>query len=143
MSSSLIFKKLVENAIIPKCGSEGANGYDISAVEDTIIPSHGRAVVFTGISIRVPDGMYCSIDPPSGRLARGIAILMGAIDKNNGEVKVILYNTANNDFVIRSGEHVAQLILEKNQTPEVDAVLELTDTVRGAGRFGSTGIRPL
>jgi len=145
MPSSLLVKKLVENAVIPQRGSEDAAGYDISSVEDTVIPSHGRAVVSTGISISVPDGTYGRIAPRSGiAYKHGIDVLAGVIDKDfRGEVKVILYNTSDSDFVIHPGDRVAQLILEKIETPDVAVVLELIDTVRGAGRFGSTGIKPL
>ncbi|APC25798.1 dUTPase [Only Syngen Nebraska virus 5] len=140
--ASLLVKKLVDNATIPTRGSEGAAGYDISSVGDIVIPALGRAAVSTGISIRVPDGTYGRIAPRSGLAYKyGIDVLAGVIDKDfRGEVKVILYNTSERDYIVKTGDRIAQLILEQIVTPDVAVVLELEDTERGAGGFGSTGI---
>jgi dUTP pyrophosphatase len=140
--SSLLVKKLVENAAIPTRGSEGAAGYDIASVENTVIPALGRAAVSTGISIRVPDGTYGRIAPRSGLAYKyGIDVLAGVIDSDyTGEVKVILYNTSERDYIVKSGDRIAQLVLEQIVTPDVAVVLDLNDTTRGSGGFGSTGI---
>lgn len=140
--SSLLVKKLVESATTPMRGSEGAAGYDISSVEDVVVPAMGRIAVSTGISIRVPDGTYGRIAPRSGLAYKyGIDVLAGVIDEDyTGEVKVILYNTTERDYIIKKGDRIAQLILEQIVTPGVAVVLDLSDTARGSGGFGSTGI---
>nr|AAW51453.1 deoxyuridine triphosphatase [Paramecium bursaria Chlorella virus SH6A] len=140
--SSLLVKKLVETATTPMRGSEGAAGYDISSVEDVVIPAMGRVAVSTGLSIRVPDGTYGRIAPRSGLAYKyGIDVLAGVIDSDyRGELKAILYNSGERDYIIKTGDRIAQLILEKIETPDVAVVIELEDTIRGGGGFGSTGI---
>lgn len=140
--ASLLVKKLVNNAAIPSRGSEGAAGYDISSVEDVVIPAMGRVAVSTGISIRVPDGTYGRIAPRSGLAYKyGIDVLAGVIDSDyTGEVKVILYNSGERDYIVKPGDRVAQLVLEQIVTPDVAVVLDMNDTARGSGGFGSTGV---
>ena len=138
----LMVKKLVEHAIVPRRATEMAAGYDISASEDAKIPSRGRAAVPTGISIGLPEGTDGRIAPRSGLAYKfGIDVLAGVIDVDYcGEVKVILYNSGEHPFNIQRGDRVAQLIIEKIETPDVAVVLELSETVRGDGGFGSTGV---
>ncbi|AGE55058.1 dUTPase [Paramecium bursaria Chlorella virus NYs1] len=140
--SSLLIKKLVVNAIVPTRATEGSAGYDISSIEDVVIPASGRVAVSTGLSIRVPNGTYGRIAPRSGLAYKyGIDVLAGVIDSDFvGEIKVILYNTSERDYIIKKGDRIAQLILEQNMTPDVAIVLELEDTMRGEGGFGSTGV---
>ena len=139
---SLLVKKLHADAVVPSRGSEGAAGYDLASVVDIVVPSMGRVAVSTGLSIRVPEGTYGRIAPRSGLAYKyGIDVLAGVIDEDyRGEVKVILYNTSERDFIIKKGDRIAQLVLEKIVTPDVALVLELEDTSRGAGGFGSTGV---
>ena len=138
---ALLIKKLVPEAIIPARGSDGAAGYDISSVVDIVVPALGRSAVATGLAIRVPEGTYGRVAPRSGLAYKhGIDVLAGVIDEDyRGEVKVILYNTSERDYIIKKGDRIAQLILEKIVTPDVAIVLELEDTERGVGGFGSTG----
>ncbi|AGE54375.1 dUTP pyrophosphatase [Paramecium bursaria Chlorella virus NY2B] len=140
--SSLLIKKLVVNAIVPTRATEGSAGYDISSIEDVVIPASGRVAVSTGLSIRVPNGTYGRIAPRSGLAYKyGIDVLAGVIDSDFvGEIKVILYNTSERDYIIKKGDRIAQLILEQIMTPDVAIVLELEDTMRGEGGFGSTGV---
>jgi len=138
---AFLIKQLVPEAIIPARGSDGAAGYDISSVVDTVVPALGRTAVATGLAIRVPEGTYGRVAPRSGLAYKhGIDVLAGVIDEDyRGEVKVILYNTSERDYIIKKGDRIAQLILEKIVTPDVALVLELEDTERGVGGFGSTG----
>jgi len=140
--SPLLVKKLVEDATVPHRATELAAGYDISASEDAKIPSKGRFAVSTGISIGLPEGTYGRIAPRSGLAYKfGIDVLAGVIDADyRGEVKVILYNSGEHPFVIKKGDRIAQLIIEKNETPDVAVVMDIDDTVRGTGGFGSTGV---
>ena len=138
---ALLIKKLMPEAIIPSRGSNGAAGYDLSSVVDIVVPGLGRVAVATGLAIRVPEGTYGRIAPRSGLAYKhGIDVLAGVIDEDyRGEVKVILYNTSERDYIIKKGDRIAQLILEKIVTPDVALVIDLEDTGRGVGGFGSTG----
>jgi dUTP pyrophosphatase len=139
---ALLVKKLVDNAVVPTRATEGAAGYDLTSVEKIVVPSLGRAAVPLGVSIQVPHGTYGRIAPRSGLAFKyGIDVLAGVIDEDyRGEVKVILYNTSERDYIVNPGDRVAQLIIEKIETPDVATVLEFEESVRGSGGFGSTGV---
>ena len=87
-------KKLRNNAAVPKRGSEEAAGYDIASAEDTVVPTKGKAVVKTGISVAVPEGCYGRIAPRSGLVVkRFIDVGAGANDADyRGEIRVVLFN---------------------------------------------------
>lgn len=139
---ALLVKKLVPEAIVPARGSDGAAGYDLSSVVDVVVPALGRVAVSTGLAIRTPSGTYGRIAPRSGLAYKyGLDVMAGVCDIDYvGEYKVILFNTSERDYIIKKGDRIAQLILEKIMTPEVVLVDDLEDTNRGAGGFGSTGI---
>ena len=96
----------------------------------------------TGISIQFPIGLYARIAPRSGlALKRFIDVGAGVVDHDyRGEVGVVLFNHGDQDFVVKMGDRIAQLILEKIDTPPVEEVQGLDSTVRGYSGFGSTGI---
>jgi dUTP pyrophosphatase len=139
---SLLVKVLNVNAKIPNRGSDKAAGYDLSSAEETIIPPRGRKMVKTGIIISIPTGHYGRIAPRSGlTLKNGIDVGAGVIDEDyRGEVCVILFNHSDENFLINIGDRIAQLILEKISTPDVEVVNSLDSTERGNGGFGSTGV---
>ena len=134
-------KKIVSHAIIPTRATEGSAGLDISSSVDMFIPSHKWLAVPTGISIMVPKDCYARLAPRSGLAFKyGIQVGAGVIDSDyTGEIKVILFNHGENDFTIKTGDRIAQLIFEKIFTDELEEVEELVKTERGAGGFGSTG----
>jgi dUTP pyrophosphatase len=138
---TLLVKKLREDAVVPSRATEFSAGYDLTSVMDVYIPDRGRVAIPTGISIRTPPDTYGRIAPRSGlALRHGIDVLAGVIDHDySGEIVVILYNTSDTDYFVKKGDRIAQLILEKIATPDVAVVLELSDTERGDGGFGSTG----
>lgn len=138
---SLLIKKLHEDATIPSRGTEGSAGYDVSSVGDFIVEAKSRKMIPTGLAMRVPPGTYGRIASRSGLACRhGITVITGTIDSDyTGQVFVVLYNTSDEDYVIKKGDRVAQLILEKIETPDVAVVIELSDTARSTGGFGSTG----
>lgn len=140
--AALLIKKLVAHAVAPMRATEGSAGYDLSSAVDAVIPPNGRLAVSTGISIGLPEGTYGRVAPRSGLAFKyGIDVLAGVIDFDyRGEVKAILYNSGDQHFFIKTGDRIAQLIIEKIETPDVAVVLEIDDTVRGAGGFGSTGV---
>ncbi|EEP81858.1 deoxyuridine 5'-triphosphate nucleotidohydrolase [Uncinocarpus reesii 1704] len=137
----LLVKKLVPQAQAPTRGSAFAAGYDLYAAKETVIPTKGKGLVDTGLAIAVPDGTYGRIAPRSGLAAKNfIDTGAGVIDADyRGEVKVLLFNFSDVDFTVKQGDRVAQLVLERIYTPDVQVVEQLEESVRGAGGFGSTG----
>lgn len=103
-----------------------------------------RAVIKTGLFIALPVGYEAQVRPRSGLAAKfGISVLNtpGTIDADyRGEIGVILVNLSNDDFTINDGDRIAQMIISKHEQAEWVEVEELTETSRGAGGFGSTGI---
>lgn len=138
----MLFVELVhKNAQAPVRSSTGAAGYDISACIDHVVPANGWTVVPTGIKIKIPDNVYGRIAPRSGLSLRGICVGAGVIDSDyRGEVGVVLYNHASSPYVVKTGNRIAQLILEHIDTPDVKVVSALSeDTERGSHGYGSTG----
>ena len=105
----------------------------------------GRVVVKTGLFIELPIGYEAQVRPRSGlAIKKGITVLNspGTVDADyRGEIGVILVNLSNEDFVIENGERIAQLIIAKHERAEWIEVQELSETSRGEGGFGSTGVK--
>jgi len=119
-------KKLVSHAIIPKRKIESSVGLDISSSVDIIIPSHKWLAVPTGISIKVPSDCYIRIAPINGIASKsGIQVSTEVID-NTDEIKVILFNHGENNFTIKTGDKIAQLIIEQIFTDDLVEVKEFT-----------------
>ena len=138
---SLGIKKLSFDALLPTRGSIGAVGYDLYSNCDGVIPTSERMLVSTGISVVLPNGVYGRVAPRSGLAVKhGIQVGAGVIDPDyTGEVKVVLFNHGDKDFEVKRGERIAQLVLERCETPDVEEIGLLEETERGAGGFGSTG----
>ena len=139
----LYIKKMKNSAAIPKRATEGAAGYDLASAEETVVPAKGKTVVKTGISIATPEGCYGRIAPRSGlAIKKYIDVGAGVIDSDyRGEVGVVLFNHSDEDFEVKQGDRIAQLILEKIATPQVKETADLPSTVRGSQGFGSTGLK--
>jgi dUTP pyrophosphatase len=139
---SFLVKVLSANAKVPSRSSDKAAGYDLSSAEESVVPARGRKMIKTGIAISVPVGHYGRVAPRSGlTLKNGIDVGAGVIDEDyRGEVCVILFNHSDEEFVVNIGDRIAQLILEKISTLDVEVVNSLDITDRGDGGFGSTGI---
>ena len=152
---TLHVQRLVSSAQLPTRADPGAAGYDLSACLEaadgsprescrpgglTIRPGR-RAMIPTGLAIRVPDGTYGRIAPRSGlALKYGLDVLAGVVDQSyTGEVACILINLGHDPVTVAHGYRIAQLVLERIATPDVIEVAELAPTARGAGGFGSTG----
>ena len=138
---TLFVKKLNDDAKIPTRGSPLAAGYDMCSSMNTWIAPGMRAVIPTGIAFTVPEGTYGRVAPRSGlAVKKGINVGAGVIDRDyTGEVKVVLFNHGDETFEIKKGDRIAQLILEKCETPPIEEVQEIEDTQRGTKGFGSTG----
>lgn len=132
---------LADNAKTPMRASAGAAGYDLYSIEDMVIPAGKRTLVRTGIVIEIPhSGLYARIAPRSGLSLKGIDVGAGVIDSDyRGEVKILLINNGVNDFSVKSGDRIAQMIFEVIVTPLILSSNVITSTERAAGGFGSTG----
>ena len=141
----VLVKKLDQSVELPAYKTNGASGMDLMAFikKPLNLKPHSSCLVPTGISVAFPNEFEIQIRPRSGLAAKNsISVLNtpGTIDSDyRGEIKVILYNHGNDDFLINNKDRIAQIIL----TPVVKMNLEETDnlpeTVRGEGGFGSTG----
>ncbi len=104
-----------------------------------------RTIVKTGLFIELPIGYEAQVRPRSGLAAKnGVTVLNapGTVDADyRGEIGVILVNLSNEDFIIQNGERIAQLVIAKHERAEWSVVQELTETSRGEGGFGSTGVK--
>lgn len=140
------FKKLSENAHAPIYGSEYAAGADIYALTDgetvKIAPGETK-MIHTGISMEIPEGYAGLIYARSGiATKRGLAPAnkVGVVDSDyRGEFMVSLHNHSDKEQEIADGERIAQLVITPFLKAEFTECGELSDTVRGAGGFGSTG----
>jgi dUTP pyrophosphatase len=137
----LLIKKVSPEAITPTRASPGSVGYDLYSTETMSIGAHERGIVCTGIAATIPMGVYGRIAPRSGLAVKhGIQTGAGVIDPDyTGELKVILFNHGTERFDIKQGDRIAQLILEKCETPLIEEVQEIKETQRGTKGFGSSG----
>jgi dUTP pyrophosphatase len=130
---------------IPSYQSEGASGADLRALlaEDLVLAPGARALVPTGLRLQIPAGLEAQVRPRSGLAARhGITVLNspGTIDSDyRGEVQVILVNLGQEEFRIRNGDRIAQLVFGPVTRVIFKARSAIDETARGSGGFGSTG----
>lgn len=138
-------KKLKENAILPSYGSEYAAGADLYACIDApvIIAPHKTVMIGTGLAMELPAGYAGLIYPRSGISAkRGLAPAnkVGVVDPDyRGEFMVAMHNHSDSPASVEPGERIVQLVITPFLTADFEEADELSDTVRGAGGFGSTG----
>ena len=131
---------------LPQYATPLSAGMDLRAnLEEPIsLEPMGRVLVPTGLFMSLPEGYEAQVRPRSGlAIKKGVTVLNspGTIDADyRGEVKVILINLSDTDFVIKSGDRIAQLVIAKHEQPEVVEVQTLSETERGAGGFGHTGV---
>ena len=125
---------------LPKRSSEEAAGLDLYASKDQTIKPGTRALVDTGIQIKLPSGTYGRIAPRSGMSVKGIDVSAGVIDRDyRGEVKVLLHNHGSTALEVKPGDRIAQLIVERIAMVDIEEVENLDATERGDKGFGSTG----
>lgn len=139
-SQTIKIRKLSQTCIVPKRQTPGSAGYDLYSDERAVIGPNTSYVIQTGISMQLPKGTYGRVAPRSSMASKFTSIGAGVVDSDyRGEVKVLFFNHSSEYIVIKHGERIAQLIVEKIATPEIEIVEELDDTDRGEGGFGSTG----
>jgi dUTP pyrophosphatase len=139
----LAVKLLHPQARLPLRAHPGDGGADLFSVEEIVIPAGERRAVGTGIALAIPAGYAGFVQPRSGlAFKHGIMVVNspGLIDAGyRGEVRVSLYNSGHEPFVVAVGERIAQLVVQRVEEPQFVAVDDLSDTARGAGGFGSSG----
>jgi dUTP pyrophosphatase len=140
--------KNAEGLPLPHYQTEHAAGVDLYAAveEDVVIGSGAWSLVPTGIAVEIPEGYEGQVRPRSGlALRHGIGMLNGpgTIDADyRGEIGIILFNFSERPFTIRRGDRIAQLVLAKYERVVFVQVPALSETGRGAGGFGHTGLQP-
>jgi dUTP pyrophosphatase len=145
MRTKALIKKLHKAVNIPEYKTNGSSGLDLEAFleKDLIVKSNQTIIVPTGLSIAIDQNLEIQIRPRSGLAAKNnITVLNtpGTIDSDyRGEIKVILINLGNDDFVIKNGDRIAQMVISPVIKTEFEIVDELPNTLRGLGGFGSTG----
>jgi dUTP pyrophosphatase len=132
---------------LPAYETSSSAGMDVRAVlqENLYLKPLERALVKTGLYLEIPQGYECQVRPRSGlALKKGITVLNspGTIDADyRGEVGVILINLSSEEVIIENGERIAQLIFARVEQAQWQETAELSETERGAGGFGSTGVK--
>lgn len=163
-------KRLHPDAVIPRRAHAGDAGFDLVAVEDTIIEPGETALIKTGLAFELPQGYEMQIRPRSGiTLKTKLRVQLGTVDSNyRGEVGVIVDNISedyfgnylqyishvdgmeyrtsgelypNDTYIIRKGDRIAQAIIQRLPDVELIEVDSIRDSERGTGGFGSTGVK--
>ncbi len=141
----LKIEKLPHNQVLPEYKTEGAAGMDLCAAisEPITLKPLERTLIPTGLKIELEHGYEAQIRPRSGMsIKHGITLIncVGTIDEDyRGEVCVPVVNISNEAYTIEPQERIAQMIIARVEQAKIEVVTELTETVRGAGGFGSTG----
>ncbi|NPA54996.1 MAG: dUTP diphosphatase [Epsilonproteobacteria bacterium] len=136
-------KKLSPLAQIPSYQSSQAAGFDLHAISDVVIKPSQRVLIGTGLALELPEGYELQIRPRSGLAYKhGITVLNspGTVDSDyRGEIKVLLINHSDEDFCIKTGDRIAQAVIQEVIQATFTLTTQLSDTTRGSGGFGSTG----
>ena len=134
-------KKLHKDAKLPTHGHPGDAGMDFYTVEDVIFPPSKQMKVYTGVAIEIPEGHVGLIwDKSSISFNLGLKIMGGVIDSGyRGEIIMNLLNVSDKQVIIEKGHKIAQMIIQKFEHCDIQEVGEVSETVRGEGREGSTG----
>ena len=140
------FRRLESNPDLPlpARATPHAAGYDIRSAEDAVTLQPGEIrLVGTGLVMELPEGIECQVRPRSGlALRHGVTLpnSPGTIDPDyRGELRIIMQNLGPAPVTLARGERIAQLVFARFEAPEVEEAEEVSETLRGAGGFGSTG----
>lgn len=135
---------LGEKASMPTRGTDGAAGLDLYASESMVIPASGRRAIDTQVYVALGAGTFARILPRSGlALNKGIDIGAGVVDSDyRGPIKVIVFNLGTEDWSVKRGDRIAQMVILPYLSPQMEVVTSvdhLAATERGVAGFGSTG----
>jgi dUTP pyrophosphatase len=142
----LKIRKVFPEAMLPSYESGSASGMDLRALtgEDIVIPPLGRAKIPTGLFVEIPSGYEGQVRPRSGLALRsGVTVLNspGTIDSDyRGELEIVLINLGAEPFTVKNGDRIAQMVISPVLRVEIVEAETLSETKRGGGGFGSTGI---
>ena len=143
----VLIKKLDPKVALPSYKTKGASGMDLMAFmkEKIVIKPQTSALIPTGLSVAFSEDYEIQIRPRSGLAAKNNLTVLnspGTIDSDyRGELKIILINLGNDDFEVKNGMRVAQMVVCPVEIAEIEEVKSLEGTDRGKGGFGSTGIK--
>ena len=146
MNIVLKFQKLDNRVQIPQYQTVGSSGMDLCAFieEDIILKPMERKLIPTGLKMEIPIGYEAQVRPRSGlSIKNGITLIncIGTVDADyRGELKVPLVNLGQEDFTIKNGDRIAQMVIIPIIQPQIEVVTELSQTQRQEGGFGSTGV---
>ena len=141
----VLVKRLNSKVKLPEYKTSGSSGMDLMSFVDSPIKiaPNTLELIPTGLSVAIPEDLEIQIRPRSGLAAKNnISVLNtpGTIDSDyRGEIKIILFNHGNSDFIINNKDRIAQMVLMPVHKMELEEVEILPDTLRGKGGFGSTG----
>ena len=141
----ILIKKTSKEVITPKYKTDGSSGVDLSAFleKKVVIKPNSSDLIPTGLQVAIPEEFEIQIRPRSGLAAKesiGVLNSPGTIDSDyRGELKIIVFNHGNKNFIINNGDRIAQMVLVPILKMEFEEVDSLPNTVRGQGGFGSTG----
>ena len=136
------FQKNLDDAIIPHYAHPGDAGMDIFSAEETVIKAGEIKSVRTGIKMELPECFVGLVWDKSGlALKNGIKTMAGVIDSGyRGEIGIVLANLSGQDYKIEKGQKIAQMLIQKVERMEIEETKELSETKRGEGGFGSSGL---
>ena len=141
----VLVKRLNFKVKLPEYKTSGSSGMDLMASVDSpiIIKPNTLELIPTGLSVAIPEDLEIQIRPRSGLAAKskiGVLNTPGTIDSDyRGELKIILFNHGNKDFIVNNNDRVAQMVLTPIIKMELEEVDQLPESIRGSGGFGSTG----
>ena len=141
----ILIKKTNKEVITPKYKTDGSSGVDLSAFleKKVVIKPNSSDFIPTGLQVAIPEEFEIQIRPRSGLAAKesiGVLNSPGTIDSDyRGELKIILFNHSNKDFIINNGDRIAQMVFTNAIQVKFKEVQNLDQTKRGDGGFGSTG----
>jgi len=129
------------NGKLPTKGTSGAAGYDVYSAMDVVVKPSKRALISTDLKMAFSGNIYCQLKSRSGNAVKGIDVAAGVIDSDyRGEVKVLIVNNSEEDFNVKKGDRIAQILFIELANVNLSESRMLNSTERGGGGFGSTGI---
>jgi dUTP pyrophosphatase len=135
------FKKLDQDAIKPERKTTGAVAFDLTIIRDQIIQPYHTELCSTGLAVELPYGTEMHIRARSSTFRNTNLLIDGTIDSDyRGEIKVMIRNVGNYPIEVKAGDRLAQGVISKVELVEFNEVEKLSDTDRGTGGFGSTGL---
>jgi len=135
-------QKIDSKAMIPNYANKDDAGLDFYSAEDIVLKPGQRQAIGTGIKMEIPAGYVGLVWDKSGLAVKnGIKTMAGVVDAGyRGEIKVVLINLGQEDFIMKKNSKIAQMLIQKIEHPQIEIVSELNESQRGENGFGSTGV---